>query len=137
MHKLKGFSLVEVMVALGVVAVFGVLAFHAYRDYIRRAYFNEIIKTAEELKEPVTLCFQEIKKFKGCNSGAHQIPAARQKPQGSVASVSVKDGVITAAPMPWDGILTTDTFILTPRAGRNNQITWIPSGDGVNHGYGG
>jgi len=136
MNKSKGFAISEVMLAVGVVIIFGILAFHAYRDYARRDYFNAIVHAADELKNDVTFCFQDLKTFKGCDSGTHHIPLAIKAPKGSIASLTVKEGVITAVPVAWDGISETDTYILTPRAIRN-EITWIPSGGGINHGLAG
>jgi prepilin-type N-terminal cleavage/methylation domain-containing protein len=135
-YRLKGFTLTELMIVLGIVCVLGMIAFPAYRDYVRRSYYAEVVQAADNLKNDVAACFSELKTFKDCDSGKHRIPPETKKPHGSVANVIVKNGIITATPLAWDGILMTDTYILTPSAVRN-EITWMPSGKGIEHGYAG
>jgi Tfp pilus assembly major pilin PilA len=132
-NKLKGFTFSEVMIALGVVIIFGLFAFNAYRDYARRYHYNEIVQAANALKEPVSYCFQDLKTVTGCNGGTHHIPANIKAPHGSIASATVKDGIITVSPVTWDGIAESDTYILTPKA-VHNELVWTPSGNGIAHG---
>jgi Tfp pilus assembly major pilin PilA len=136
MKKLKGFVIAEVMIALGVVSILGICAFHAYRDYAVRAHYEEIIQAANTLKETVTLCFRDLAKLDGCDGGVHHIPADIKTPQGSIASITVKNGVITVTPTNWENILITDNYVLTPKVDRND-LKWTTSGNGVKRGLAG
>jgi hypothetical protein len=43
--------------------------------------------------------------------------------------------VITVTPVAANGILATDTYILTPTVAANGTVTWASSGGGVTNGY--
>lgn len=130
----KGFTIKELMIAISVVIVFGIVAFYALRDYGRRYYYNAIVQEANTLKQAINYCFEDLKTLKGCNGGSHHIPADIKTPHGALANLTVKDGVITAAPVAWDGITAEDLFILTPTI-VHGELVWTPSGSGMTHGY--
>ena len=52
----------------------------------------------------------------------------------AVSSATVAAGVITMTPVQREGIVTTDTYILTPTV-VNNALSWKSSGDAVKKGY--
>ncbi len=136
MNKIKGFMFTEVMIAIGVVFILGICAFHAYRDFAVRSHYDEIVQAANSLKEMVTLCFQDLTTLTGCDGGAHHIPADIKAAQGAIASVTVKNGVIIVAPAAWEQILQSDSYILTPKVDRKN-LHWVSSGDGIRRGFAG
>jgi|SRR5579872_2681264 len=129
-----GFVFRELFITLAVILGLFALAFPAYHDYMRRDYYKEIVEATTPFKLAVNKCFKKLKTFTGCNTENHLIPAYTRKSHSAVASINVVNGVITVVPVAQDGILTTDTYVLTPKI-VNDELTWMPSGNGLSHGY--
>ncbi len=132
--KSTGFVLTELFITLAVILGLFAIGFPAYRDYMRRDYYKGVVESTVPFKEAVNKCYKQLKMFKGCNSGSHFIPAAINKSKGALAKLNVIDGVIIAAPVPKAGIMSSDSYILTPKM-VNDELTWVVSGDGLAHGY--
>lgn len=130
----NGFVFKELVISLTVILGLFAIALPAYQDYMRRDYYHAVVEATVPYKIAVSKCYRTLKMFKGCNAGTHAIPAEIKKPQGALAGVTVKDGIITARPIPQDGILHTDIYVLTPKM-VNDEVTWVPSGGGLSHGH--
>ncbi len=134
MNQPTGFVFKELLIAFIVLASLGAIAFPAYHDYMRRDYYKEVVEATTPFKVAVDKCFKKLKTFTGCHAGTHLIPAPIQAPKGALASLTVINGIITAAPVTHDGILATDTYVLTPKI-VNDELTWTPSGKALERGY--
>lgn len=130
----KGFSLIELMIAIGIVGILAAIAIPAYQNYVRRAYYSEVVQATASFKLGVTECFQNQAALTGCNAGTNNIPPAITSATGAVGSVAVASGVITVTPVAQNGIVATDTYILTPNV-VSNTLIWTSSGGGVTNGY--
>lgn len=133
-RKIHGFTLLELMITLVILGILGAIAIPSYVNYTRRAYFTEIVNDTLPYKVAVAECYKKKSTFKGCNGGSSNIPANITAVTGNLASLTVADGVITATPVPSNGILVTDTYVLTPSA-VNHSVTWAASGGAVTDGY--
>lgn len=130
----QGFTLLELMITVAIVAILAAIAVPSYLNYTRRAYYAEIIAAAAPFKIGVIECFQTTSTITGCSGGANHVPADVTTATGNVASVSVTNGVITVTPVAAHGIVATDTYILTPSVA-GGTLTWVASGGGVTNGY--
>lgn len=130
----QGFTLLELMITVAIVAILAAIAVPSYLNYTRRAYYAEIVAAVAPFKIGVTECYQTTAALTGCDGGTNHIPANITTTTGNVASVSVAAGVITVTPVAAHGIVATDTYILTPTI-VNNTLTWVASGGGVTNGY--
>jgi type IV pilus assembly protein PilA len=132
---IQGFTLIELMITVTIVAILAAIAIPSYLGYTRRAYYSEIISATAPYKIGVSECYQETGTITGCNGGASKVPANVTSPQGAVSSVTAANGVITVTPVAQNGITASDTYILTP-AIVGSAITFVASGGGVTNGYG-
>ena len=134
MSSSKGFTLIELMITVTIVAILAAVAVPSYQNYTRRAYFTEIVSAVAPFKIGVTECYQTQGALTNCSGGSNHIPANIASATGAVASVSCAAGVITVTPVAQNGILASDTYILTPTV-TNNTLIWASSGGGVTNGY--
>ncbi len=130
----QGFTLIELMITIGIIGILAAVAIPSYQNYTRRAHFSEVVLATSPYKIGVNECYQNLGTLTGCNAGTNNIPAAITSATGAVASTAVTNGVITVTPVAQNGILATDTYILTPTV-TNNTLIWASSGGGVTAGY--
>lgn len=129
----SGFSLIELLITLMIIAILTAIAIPAYQNYTRRAYFSEIVLALQPFKLGVVECFTKTSTLDECNSGINGIPEALTQAEGAVQSIDVEAGIITATPVTQHGINAEDTYILTPTP-TGTKLTWIASGIAVSRG---
>jgi len=132
----KGFTLMELLIAIAIVGVLATIAIPSYLTYVRKSQFSEIVQSADTLKVAVANCAQTLATITGCSGGSQGIPpdVAAGAGVGQVDAMSIANGVITITPKASNGFLAADTYVLTPTYNVNG-ITWASSGGGCSKGY--
>lgn len=122
-----GFSLLEFLAVMVLVAVLALIAVPIYDSYIKKARFQNVIVAVDSFKLPVAACIQSqnlTSAITGCANGSNGVPAALGTTGDYIAKVEVAEtGVITGAATSAGG-LSGETYTLTPEIKAGGIITW-------------
>jgi len=136
--RLKGFSLIELMVVLTIIGILTAIAVPTYHSYIKRARYAEVINALAPYKTGVSLCYQMNNDLKECNAGVNSIPKAVSTDNNEalplIKNITVNKGIIKATPKTTQGFTAKDTYQLSPEI-TERAIVWKSSGGAVEAGY--
>jgi len=93
MDKQHGFTLIELMIVVGIVAILSAIGIPAYQNYLQKAALTDMLQTMVPYKTAVELCTVERGATTNCSAGSNGVPATTSSRY--VLSVTVTAGVIT------------------------------------------
>ena len=93
----KGFTLIELMIVIAIVAILATVAVPSYQNYTKKADISELLQASAPLRAEVELCIYNTGKTDNCSGGQNGIQAdvADATKQKYVKSTAVKSGAIT------------------------------------------
>lgn len=134
-HRFAAFSLIEIMIAIAIIAILTAIALPSYMFYLHRARYTEIIQAAAPYKIAINECFQTEDSLSQCNAGENGIPIWQPGgKQTAIATITVQQGKITITPRDHAGITADDQYILTA-VPEQHRLIWQTSGGGKARGY--
>jgi prepilin-type N-terminal cleavage/methylation domain-containing protein len=131
----KGFSLVELMVVIGIISLLALVALPSYRNFILRAEFIETKMAVGAVKVSFEVCSQMmgLSKVQVCSHSSHGIPNKKVAAEG-VVGVELKGGIFEAESTKAD-TGQVEIVATAPTDSKNSNSTYTLTGK-INAGGG-
>lgn len=130
MNYQQGFTLIELMIVIAIIAILSAIGLPAYQGYLQKAALTDMLQTAMPYKTAVELCAIERGGSGNCSAGSNGVPAERTSRY--VAALSTRAGVIT---LTGQESLKGLSVKLTPQWNSNDgQLSWQRSCSSTNSG---
>jgi len=92
-RRARAFTLLELMVVVGIVAILALLAIPTYQDKLIRDQIAEALPLADIVKPPVALSWAMLQNFPADNAAAG-LPVAEKIVNNYISSVAIEGGAI-------------------------------------------
>ncbi|VTN66180.1 type IV pilin PilA [Klebsiella pneumoniae] len=99
MDKQRGFTLIELMVVIGIIAILSAIGIPAYQNYLRKAALTDLLQTFVPYRTAIELCALDHGGLTPCDGGSNGIPSPTTTRY--LSAMSVAKGVVTLTPT-WD-----------------------------------
>lgn len=118
MNRQQGFTLIELMVVIGIIAILSAVGIPAYQNYLRKAALTDMLQTFIPYRTAVELCALDHGGTASCDAGANGIPSPATSRY--VSSMSIAKGTVT---LTGQESLNGLSVVLTPVWDNGNGIT--------------
>lgn len=120
-HARKGFTLIELMIVIAIVAILATIAIPSYQNYTKKAAVSELLQASAPYRAEVELCVYNTGETTNCTAGANGIQANNSGLGKYVDSVTVSAGVVTVT---GKGALDGVSYSLTASGDAAKGVTW-------------
>ena len=132
----QGFTLIELMIVIAIIGILASVALPAYQTYTAKSAFSEVILATAGAKIAVEIFGQRNNTVAASSADTAVVAAIATGLGGNTSSLttSTADGQITALAAAVNGLLVTDSYILTPSM-NGGTVAWAVTGTCQAKGY--
>lgn len=118
MNRQHGFTLIELMVVIGIIAILSAIGIPAYQNYLRKAALTDMLQVFMPYRTAVELCALDRGGLSACDGGSNGIPSPATSRY--VSAMTVIQGVVS---LSGQESLNGLEVLLTPRWSNVDGIT--------------
>ncbi|MBE2898961.1 prepilin-type N-terminal cleavage/methylation domain-containing protein [Pasteurellaceae bacterium 20609_3] len=124
MRAKRGFTLIELMIVISIIAVLATIAVPAYQNYTKKAALSEMLQAASPYRSDVELCLYNLEASQ-CNAQANGV--GQNKDYSSDNTVKYTKSITTAS-----GVITVEgkaalegySYTMTPSKSDSGEVSW-------------
>lgn len=75
MNRQHGFTLIELMVVIGIIAILSAIGIPAYQNYLRKAALTDMLQTFVPYRTAIELCALDHGGVESCDANSNGIPS--------------------------------------------------------------
>ncbi|KUQ85288.1 MULTISPECIES: prepilin peptidase-dependent pilin [Enterobacter cloacae complex] len=118
MDRQHGFTLIELMVVIGIIAILSAIGVPAYQNYLRKAALTDMLQTFVPYRTAIELCALDHGGVTSCDGGSNGVPSPTTTRY--ISGMSVTQGVVS---LTGQESLNGLEVVMTPQWSSGNGMT--------------